>query len=332
MSGQILQILDVILPVFLVAAVGALFGRFVVDRIAAASVTNLTGLAQADSESVDALSATIRRSLHVFTFTIAGPALIFSKLHQTEISLELLGEPALIALVMYALLVAVSFGVAAVARWGTVERRATVLALASKNCANYGLPVVLYAFGEEGLVVGTMFMITHIVVHMTVGLSIAGWGWDGSRWKRLLGAFRFPYVYAVGLAFLLRAVDSSFMLPAAIARPIELLGGMWIPLMLILLGMELVRIRIAHVWRQASLLAAIKLVLPPLLAFGLVTLFRIEGLARNVLIVQSAMPTAVNGLLLARQFDVRPDLVASVLMLSTLGSIATIAVLLGFLA
>ena len=249
MSGQILQILDVILPVFLVAAVGALFGRFVVDRIAAVSVTNLTGLAQADSESVDALSATIRRSLHVFTFTIAGPALIFSKLHQTEISLELLGEPALIALVMYALLVAVSFGVAAVARWGTVERRATVLALASKNCANYGLPVVLYAFGEEGLVVGTMFMITHIVVHMTVGLSIAGWGWDGSRWKRLLGA-----------------VDSSFMLPAAIARPIELLGGMWIPLMLILLGMELVRIRIAHVWRQASLLAAIKLVLPPLLA------------------------------------------------------------------
>ena len=102
--------------------------------------------------------------------------------------------------------------------------------------------------------------------------------------------------------------------------------------MLVLLGMELVRIRIAHVWRKATLLAGIKLILPPLLAFGLVTLFRIDGLVRDVLIVQSAMPTAVNGLLLARQFNVRPDLVASVLMLSTLGSIVTIAVLLGFLA
>ena len=233
---------------------------------------------------------------------------------------------------MYALLVAVSFGVAAVARWGTAERRATVLALASKNCANYGLPVVLYAFGEEGLVVGTMFMITHIVTHMTVGLSIVGWGGDGSRWKRLLGAFRFPYVYAVGLAFLLRAFGPSFVLPAAAGRPIELLGDTWIPLMLVLLGMELARIQIAHVWKQATLLAAIKLILPPLLAFGLVTAFGIDGLVRDVLIVQSAMPTAVNGLLLARQFNVRPDLVASVLMLSTLGSIVTIAVLLGFLA
>jgi predicted permease len=332
MSSQILQILDVILPVFLVAAVGALFGRFVVDRIAATSVMRLSGGAQADSASVNVLSAVIRRSLHVFTFGIAGPALIFTKLHESEIGLEVLGEPALIALIMYALLVAVSFGVAAVARWGTAERRATVLALASKNCANYGLPVVLYAFGEEGLVVGTMFMITHIVTHMTVGLSIVGWGGDGSRWKRLLGAFRFPYVYAVGLAFLLRAFGPSFVLPAAAARPIELLGDTWIPLMLVLLGMELARIQIAHVWKQATLLAAIKLILPPLLAFGLVTAFGIDGLVRDVLIVQSAMPTAVNGLLLARQFNVRPDLVASVLMLSTLGSIVTIAVLLGFLA
>ena len=161
---------------------------------------------------------------------------------------------------------------------------------------------------------------------------MGGGGGGAARWRRLLGAFRFPYVYAVGFAVLLRSAGPSFALPAAIARPIQLLGDMWIPLMLVLLGMELVRIRIAHVWRKASLLAALKLILPPLLAFGLVTLFRIDGLVRDVLIVQSAMPTAVNGLLLARQFNVRPDLVASVLMLSTLGSIVTIAVLLGFLA
>ena len=332
MGGRILQILDVILPVFLVAGVGALFGRFVVDRIAATAVVRLPGVARADSRSVDVLSEGIRRSLHVFTFSVAGPALIFSKLHKASIDPEVLTEPVLMALVMYALLVAISYAVGAIGRWSTEDRRATVLSVASVNCANYGLPVVLYAFGEEGLVVGTMFMITHIVTHMTVGLSIAGWGGEGSRWRQLLSAFRFPYVYAVGLAFLLRSSDASFVLPAAVSRPIELLGDLWIPLMLVLLGMELVRIWIAHVWKKASLLAAFKLILPPLLAFGLLAAFRIDGLVRGVLVVQSAMPTAVNGLLLARQFNVRPDLVASVLMLSTLGSIITIAVLVGFLA
>ena len=45
-----------------------------------------------------------------------------------------------------------------------------------------------------------------------------------------------------------------------------------------------------------------------------------------------SMPTAVNGLLVARQFDARPDLVASTLLLSTLGSILTISVILGLVA
>jgi len=332
MGGGILQIVDVILPVFLVAGVGALFGRFVVDRIAARRTRQGSSVpAESGDRPADTLSAAIRRSLHVFTFSIAGPAMIFIALHRTELSLERLGEPALVALIMYVILIVVSFVLSAIGRWDSAERRASVLAVASTNCANYGLPIILYAFGEEGLIIGTLFMITHTVTHMTVGLSIAAWHRDGSWWRRLLGSFRFPYIYAVGLAFLLRAVGPSFVLPASIARPIELLGDMWIPLMLILLGMELVRIRIAHVWRKASLLAAVKLLLPPLLAFGLVAALRIDGLVRDVLIIQCATPTAVNGLLLARQFDARPDLVASVLMLSTLGSVATISVLLGIL-
>jgi predicted permease len=333
MGSQILHIVNVVLPVFLVAGVGALFSRFVIDRMVVTSLRrSSSGVAEPDAAAVDGISTVIRRSLHLLTFGVAGPALIFTKLLHAELGAVTVGEPVLVALAMYVLLTAISFGIGAVGRWNSEERRATVLALASKNCANYGLPIVLYAFGEEGLVIGTLFMIAHIVTHMTVGLSIAGWAGDGSRWKRLLGVFRFPYIYAVGLAFLLRAVGPAFDLPAAIARPIEMVGEMWIPLMLILLGMELARIRIAHVWQKASLLAAVKLVLPPLLALGLVTVLRIDGLVRDVLIVQSTMPTAVNGLLLARQFDVRPDLVASVLMLSTLGSIVTISVLLGILA
>jgi len=332
MGGQILHIVNVVLPVFLVAGIGALFSRFVIDRMVAASVRRSSGdIGPSDTATIDAISTAIRRSLHLLTFGVAGPALIFTKLLHAELNAKTIGEPVLIALAMYATLTAVSFGIGAIGRWASEERRAAVLAVASKNCANYGLPIVLYAFGEEGLVIGTMFMIAHNVTHMTVGLSIAGWTGNGSRWKRLLGVFRFPYVYAVGLAFLLRAAGPSFDLPAAVARPIEMVGSTWIPLMLILLGMELARIRIAHVWRKASLLAAVKLVLPPLLAFGLITVLRIDGLVRDVLIVQSSMPTAVNGLLLARQFDARPDLVASVLMLSTLGSIVTISVLLGLL-
>jgi len=333
MGSRILHIVNVVLPVFLVAGIGAFFSRVVVDRMVPRTIGSPSGdHAELDASASDAIPNAIRRSLHLLTFGIAGPALILTKLLHAELSVETIGEPVLIAVVMYVLLTVISFGLGAIGRWSSEERRATVLAMASTNCGNYGLPIMLYAFGDDGLVIGTIFMIAHIVIHMTAGLSIAGWSRDRSRWKRLLGVFRFPYIYAVALAFLLRSFGPSFALPAAIARPIEMVGGLWIPLMLLLLGMELARIRIAHVWRKASLLAALKLVVPPLLAFGLVTALRIDGLVRDVLLVQSSMPTAVNGMLLARQFDVRPDLVASVLMLSTFGSIVTIPVLLGLLA
>ena len=223
----------------------------------------------------------------------------------------------------------VAFGVAAIGRWKSAGRRAAVLALASKNCGNYGLPIVLFAFGGDGLVIGTVFMITHVLVHMTVGLSIASWNKEHSLGKRLASVLRFPYVYAIGLALLLRAL--AVPTPDAIGRAIALIGQMWMPLMLVLLGAELANVRLAHVWRASVGLAAVKLIAPPAIAFGLSSLLGLEGLTRSVLILQASMPTAVNGLLVARQFDARPDLVASALMLSTFGSVVTISLLLGLL-
>lgn len=91
-----------------------------------------------------------------------------------------------------------AFAVAAIGRWDSRERRAAVLALASKNCANYGLPIILFAFGDEGVVIATVFVITHILVHMTVGLSIASWSGehaaviDGRQHPHDLGDPRVP--------------------------------------------------------------------------------------------------------------------------------------------
>jgi predicted permease len=54
----------------------------------------------------------------------------------------------------------------------------------------------------------------------------------------------------------------------------------------------------------------------------------IEGLLRVVLIVEASTPTAVNALILSLQYDRRPDLTASVVLLTTVGNLATMSVLL----
>lgn len=322
MAATILKILNTILPVFLVAGAGFALYRLGVDRIA-------REMGESERARVG-VSNGIRRFAHLLAFHVAGPAYVFTALRTSDVPIDAFGAPAAVAVAMYLILTLVGFAVAGAAGWDSRGRRAAVMALASKNCGNYGLPIMLFAFGPEGLVIGTVFMITHLLMQMTVGLSIASWTDEHSVLRRLGRTLRFPYIYAIGLALLLRALQVP--VPEAIDRAVALVGQMWMPVMLILLGMELANVRIAHVWSASLALAGIKLLVPPLVAAGLIALLGIDGLARSVLILQASMPTAVNGLLVARQFDIRPDLVASTLLLSTLGSILTLSVLLGFLA
>jgi predicted permease len=85
------------------------------------------------------------------------------------------------------------------------------------------------------------------------------------------------------------------------------------------------------VWRPCAILSLAKLTVPVLLAFALTSVMGITGLTRAVLILQGSMPTAVNGLLVAKQFDARPDVVASVLLATTLGSVLLLSLLLTLL-
>jgi len=319
MASTLLMILNTILPVFLVAGVGFAFARWVLDR----------GRTVGEPKDRSSRSDDVKRALHILTFSYAGPAFVFTALRESSVDFASLGTPALMAVVMYVLLTLIALALGAALRWESKTRKGAVLAFASKNCGNYGLPIILFAFGEEGLVIGTVFMITHILVHMTLGLSIASWSGEHPLRRRVLNVLRFPYIYAIGLALIVRAIGVD--LPPMIDRSVALVGQLWIPLMLVLLGVELSGIRVGHVLREAGLLTSAKLLVPPLLAFGVTRLLGIDGMAQAVLILQASMPTAVNGLLVARQFDTRPDLVASTLLLSTMGSILTIALLLGLL-
>jgi predicted permease len=58
----------------------------------------------------------------------------------------------------------------------------------------------------------------------------------------------------------------------------------------------------------------------------------IEGVARDVMIVGAAMPTAVFTILTATQFKTRPRFVSDVVVVGTLASIVTVTVVLALLS
>ncbi len=331
MAASFLRIIEIVLPVFLTASVGFIFAIYSMRRVSIASATKLCGEQVQSCEREDASGVIFeasRRTLQTFTFQIAGPAFVFVALIKTDVNLGELGLPALFATVMYLVLVLIGILISRLLGWTHDMQKAAILTLSSKNCANYGLPVVLFAFGEQGVLIGTVFVVIHILLHMTVGLMIAAWSKGRSAVWQLTNLFRLPYIYVIFLALVLHAIDVP--MPGALERTLSLIGETWIPLMLIMLGIELSAVKNFTVWREAAFLTVVKLAVPVLLAFGFAFLFGITGVARAVLILQGSMPTAVNGLLVARQFDARPDIVASTLLMTTIGSVILITSLLVF--
>jgi hypothetical protein len=292
-----------LVPVFLIAAAGAVLAR----------VTRLDF-----------------RAVHVFAYWVAGPALVFRSVFIASMAAADFGRIALFAASTYTALLVLAAVAGRILGWERDKTRAAALALASMNCANYGLPVVAAAFGVEGLAIGTAFVSIHIIVHVALGGAYAGWNGNRGLAAAVRRALGIPYLYAVALALILRVAIPS--LPGPLDATLNLLGQTWIPLLILLLGVELAAIPSLRGASEALPLSAAKLLAPPFLAFGLAALLGFEGLTRTVLILQASMPTAVNGVVFARQFGTRPALVAMTLAFSTLGSLVTLPALLAILS
>ena len=256
------------------------------------------------------------------------PALIFQSLlpidFHTEDPLRVVAFAFLMALVM----LVIALVVARLGRLDRVTTSAYMLTAAFPNLGNYGLPVVLLAFGQPGLAIGTLLLAMQSLYCLTLAVFIASSGSMplGSAARQIL---RQPITYAVLIALVvnLGGVHLPRFLLAAIALPAQAS----IPVMLLVLGMNFATTRSIESRPLVAIAVATRLLVGPLVGWGLVTVLGLEGLARSVLIVGTAMPTAVFTILTATQFGTRPRLVSDSVVASTVASILTLTAVLAIL-
>ncbi len=284
------EILSVVAPLFVCAGIGYLWGRL--DKPFDAEM--MTGLA----------------------LQLGVPCLVFSTLTRLEISPAAVAEMAgafTIALIVFAVLAA------GLTRLLDLEPRAFIPALTFRNSGNLGLPVCLFAFGEEGLA----YAIGVFTIASLAGLTIGRGIYAGSTAGEAL--FRNPIFYAIAVSVVFMA--AGIAPPAWLSNTVDIVAGMAIPLMVIALGVALSRLRVVGMGR-AAMLSAFELAAGFGVGVALAELFGMTGVARGVLIIQCAMPVAVHNYIFAQSYGRSPEMVAAMVVMSTLlGCIALPAVL-----
>jgi predicted permease len=205
---------------------------------------------------------------------------------------------------------------------------AFLLVVMFSNSGNYGLPVALFAFGREALARATVYFVTGSVMTYTFGVFLAASG-RRTLGQALHGVLYVPAVYAIAAAAIVLAFHVS--LPAAVTRPVALLSDAALPMMILILGMQLERATTPERPIVVAAAVVVSLLLTPVAAYGLCTWLGLQGPALQAGMIQSSMPAAVVTTILALQYEVAPNLVTSVVFVSTALSPFTLTALIAFL-
>lgn len=257
-------------------------------------------------------------SVTALALTLGMPCLIFSTLTKLEVSPEAFAE------------MSGAFGLAILGflATGVVVLKVSRLPLSTylptftaSNTGNMGLPLSLFAFGETGLAFAICIYVISSVFSFVVGWSI----YAGRLGIDVL--YNNPLLYAVGAALI--CVIWDIRPPQWLANTTELLGALTIPLTIIALGVSIAKLKISGFWRTLTL-SAIKLASGFAVGVLIADLLGLTGVPKGVLIIQCAMPIAVHNYVFALRFQRGPEETASMIILSTLISMATLPLLLWY--
>jgi malate permease and related proteins len=243
---------------------------------------------------------------------VAGPCLVFTSLSQLTLPLTQFWE-------MVGAMIVVTLGVAGVSavliKILGLPQRSFLPALTLGNTGNLGLPLCLFAFGQEGLGLAVAIYVTNSLLQFTfvpllhTRVSIA----------RTLLTTPMLYGAVAGLAVVLADVR----VPTWLANTLGALGNLLIPLMLLALGNTIGGLK-AHNLPRALGLGTARLVISFVVASAVSFALGMRGVAQGVLVLQGAMPAAVFSYLFAARYDRAPDDVAGIVLLSTLFSMLTL--------
>ena len=285
-----LKLIDVLFPVFFVIGVGYYLGKKD-PNFDTKFITNFAG-------------------------NIGTPAMIFYTITTTGITLDIFIE-----YFIYALIVIGGFSLVGLLFLFILKKDviSELPPLILPNTGNMGIPICLFAYGTAGLGVASAIASVIILLHFTLGVLLA----KKSFSLEILIKNGPIYAILASIAFLYFKWD----VPGYIENTTFLLTYTTIFLVLMSLGIALSRLKVVS-WTHASILGAVRVIIGPIIGFSLIKFLNLNGFFAGVLLIQSAMPSAVLTYLVGSMYSERKvvDNIASVIVSSTLMSFITIPI------
>ena len=285
-----LKLIDVLFPVFFVIGIGYYLGK------------------KNPNINTDFITT--------FAGNVGTPAMIFYTITTTGVTLSVFTE-----YFIYALIIIGGFSLVGILFLLLLKKDfiSELPPLILPNTGNMGIPICLFAYGTAGLGVASAIASVVILLHFTLGVLLA----KKSFSLEILIKNMPIYGIIVSVIFLYFEWD----VPGYLENTTFLLTYATIFLVLMSLGIALSRLKVVS-WTHASILGSVRVIIGPIIGFGLIKFLNLNGFAAGVLLIQSCMPSAVLTYLVGSMYSEKKvvDSVASVIVTSTIMSFITIPI------
>ncbi|HUX11947.1 MAG TPA: AEC family transporter [Spirochaetia bacterium] len=297
MNGYLTTLLDTSVPIVLACACGALLAWK--HEVKTSTLTDL--------------------SLYVL-----APSLVLIALGESRIPVSIFTDIALFTAVQTVASLFVGWAAGRLMALDPAKRAALSLTTIFSNSNNYGLPVLLLAFGAAGFSLGAAYVIGQVILVNTLGLFLAARSSfrPGEAMKRIL---RVPLIYACAAGILLYI--TRIELPKGLNGGLKLLGNAYPAVVLVILGVQIRKMKWEGFKRiEVWVAVVLRMVVIPLISLAVLSVLGFHGLLARVLLVETAMPAAINGVVLAEKYGADTELVAFTVSVTTLISFVSLPV------
>jgi hypothetical protein len=203
-----------------------------------------------------------------------------------------------------------------------IEFRQICLPIMFMNAIYLPVPINTLFFGREGMTYSVIYSLVAGLLNFTLGIYLV------SRKEHFLEIIKMPMIYAALAGIVLN--QAGVGIPQAFLYVSKGLKVVALPAMVALVGYQMNFIGRRH-FKLVNIGVILRVAGGFLVALILVKLLDFSGPGASVVLVSSAMPSAVLTYIFAKKYKADADFAAGMILVGTLLSIVTIPLIISFL-
>ena len=273
------------------------------------------------------ISEAAQKGMSALIVHVTAPCLLFSSIVSMDSS-ELENAVTLLwaGVLVYAVLVGLAILITRLLRFPPTSRGVFQAAMIFGNVSFLGIPLAESLYGAVGVFYIAILNIHFNLLFYTYGFYLIMNSGDGSSRftpRRLINSGIIGILLAMLFFFL------QIPLPEFVTSPIQFVGSITSPLSMIIIGSSAAGYSLGFVFRQKKiyLLAFLRLLVYPILAYFLFKLTLGDNLLTRILSIYIGMPTASIVGMTAIAYNADSESATSCIAMTTVLSLATIPVL-----